>query len=209
MLGYRFAFHELIQFLQILLSIEGNAETFSTITSGTTCFLIIAFKRLRNVIMDDKTHIGLVNTHTEGNGSHDNLDTLHQKIVLSLRAEGRLQSCMISSCPNIVGPEDLCEFLHFLTGETVDNTTLTRMLLNELDNILVHIFGLGTNLIIQVGTVKRALELVSIHDTQVFLDIRAHLVRSRSRQGYHGSIAYLINDGTNTTILRTEIVSPL
>ena len=115
---------------------------------------------------------------------------------------------MISLCFNFVSTQYLCKFLHLLSGEAVNDTALTWMLLDKLDNIFVYILCLRAHLIVQVRTVERTLELICVYDTKILFDIRAHLICSRSRQCDNRSVPYLIDDRTNTTILRTEIMSP-
>ena len=41
---HRFALHELIQFLEILIRIESDTETFASVTTCTTCFLVVALQ---------------------------------------------------------------------------------------------------------------------------------------------------------------------
>ena len=82
--GNGLALHKLIQFLQVFLSIEGDTHTFTAVTSCTPSLLIVAFQRLGDIIVNNKAHIGFVNTHTEGDGSHDDIDFLHQEVILCL-----------------------------------------------------------------------------------------------------------------------------
>ena len=42
--SHRLALHELIQFLQIFIRIESQTDTFTTVTTGTTCLLIITLQ---------------------------------------------------------------------------------------------------------------------------------------------------------------------
>ena len=83
------------------------------------------------------------------------------------------------------------------------------MLLDELNDILVHILGLRTHLIVEVGTVEGTLELLGIHHPQVLLDIGTHLVGSRSGQGDDRCLPDLVDDRTDSAILRAEVVTPL
>ena len=115
---------------------------------------------------------------------------------------------MISSRPDVVGFQYLSQFLHLLSRQTVDDAALSWVLFDETDDILVDLIGLGAHLIIEVRTVERTLELVSIQNAQVLLDIRTHLVGSCCRQGNDGCIANLIDDRTDTAILRTEVMTP-
>ena len=116
---------------------------------------------------------------------------------------------MIGSSLDVVSFQNLCQLLHLLTRQTVDDTALASVLLDELDDILVHIHRFGTYLIVQVRTVERALELYGIQDTQILLDIRTYLICSRSRQCDNRSLSYLIDDRTDATILWSEVMTPL
>ena len=77
LLCHRLSFHEFLQFLQVLVGIKGNALTLPTVTASSSGFLIVALKALWNVIVDDKAHVGLVDSHAEGNGGHDDVNLLH------------------------------------------------------------------------------------------------------------------------------------
>ena len=159
--------------------------------------------------MDHKAHIGFVNTHTESNGSHNNVDILHQEIILCLSTCSRIQSSMIGCSSDIVGLQDSSKLFHLLPRQTVDNTALSGMLFDELDDILIYILCLGTYFIIKVRTIKRALELHCIHNSQVFLNVATHLICRSSSQSYDRCLTYLINNRTDSTILRTEVMTPL
>ena len=150
----RLSLHELVEFLEIFIRIEGDTQSLSPISTGTSSLLIISFQGLRNVIMDDKADIRFVNTHTESDGGNDDIYLLHQEVVLCLGAECRVKTRMIRLCLDIIGTQYLRQFLYLFTGETVDNTALPRVLLDKLNDILVNILGFRTYLIIQVRTIE-------------------------------------------------------
>ena len=70
----RLALQKLVQFLQVTVRIECYAPTLASIAACTACFLIVSFQAFRYVVMNDKTYIGLVNTHTECNGSYNHIN---------------------------------------------------------------------------------------------------------------------------------------
>ena len=112
--GDGFPLHEFLEFLQVFLRIKGDAEAFPAVASGPSGLLIVAFKALWNVIMNDEAHVGLVNTHSEGYRCNDDIDTLHEKVVLGLRARGTVKSRMIGGSFYFVGFQHLRKFFHFL-----------------------------------------------------------------------------------------------
>ncbi len=95
LLGYRLALHELLKFLDVLVTVERNALTFASVSSGASGLLIIAFDALRNVVMDDETHVRLVDSHSKGDGGDNDVDLLHQKLVLILCTCLRIKACVI------------------------------------------------------------------------------------------------------------------
>ena len=158
--------------------------------------------------MDHEAHIGLIDTHTKGDGSHNHIDVLHQEIILRLGSGTRVKSCMIGCCLDIIGLKHGSQFLNLLSRQTVDDTALAWVLFDELDDILVDILRFRTHLVVKVRTIEGTLELLGIDHTEVLLDIRSYLIRGRSRQCDDRRLAYLVDDRTDTTVLRTEVMSP-
>ena len=106
--------HELLQFLKILMRIESYTTSLATVTSGTTSLLIISLKTLRNVIVDYKANIRFVDTHTEGDSRHDNVNILHKELILGLIPYRRIKSGMIWTCLDVIGTENGSKFLNLL-----------------------------------------------------------------------------------------------
>ena len=204
-----FPLHELIEFLQVLIAVEGQTDAFATVTTGTPRLLIIALQRLRNVIVNHKAHIGLVDAHAKGDGSHNDVDLLHEEVVLRLRASGRVEASMIGSRLDIVGTQHFGQVFNLLARQAINDAALVFVLLDETHDVLVDVLGLWPYLIVKIGAVERALKLNGIDDAQVLLDVRAHLVGSRGRQRNDGSLAYLVDDGPYAPVLRSEVMAPL
>ena len=113
LLGHGLALHELIELLQVLVAIESQTDALSAVASGTARLLIVALKRLGYVVVNDEAHIGLVDAHAKGNGSHNNINLLHEEVVLSLRARGAVKPGMISLSLDVVGTQHVGQVLHF------------------------------------------------------------------------------------------------
>ena len=158
--------------------------------------------------MYHKAHVGLIYTHAKGDGGHNDIDILHQEVVLRLCPGGRVKSGMIGCCLDIIGTKDGSEFFHLLPRQAIDDAALSRMLLDKPDDILIDILRLGPYLVIEVRTIERALELLGIDDAEILLDITTHLVGGCGCQSDDGGRTYLIDNRTDTTIFRTEIVTP-
>ena len=151
------------QTLDVVRAVETQADTFSAVTTCTTGLLIIALQTLRYVVMYDKTNIRLVNTHSEGDCRYDHLTLLHQERILVRTSRLCVHSRVVGSCTNSVYLQHFRQILHFLACQAVNNTALTLHAANETNQILVHLRRLRTYLIIQVRTVKTALENSRLH----------------------------------------------
>ena len=82
LLGYRFAYHKLFQFLYIFIRVESQAMPFTTITTSTSCFLIVTFNTFWDIVVDYKTYIGFIDTHTKGDGCYHHINLFHQEHIL-------------------------------------------------------------------------------------------------------------------------------
>ena len=208
LLGNRLAVHEFLEFLDILVAVEGEAVTLATITTGTTRLLIVALERLGNIVVNHIAHVGLVDTHTEGNRSDNNIDTLHEEVILILGACGGIHTGMIGTGFDAVCHQEFGQLLDLLAAEAVDDTALSLVLLDVEDDIVVHV-ALGANFVVEIRAVERRAEDGCIGHTEVLLDIHLHLGRCGGRQGDERSVTDFVDDGANTAILGAEIVAPL
>ena len=89
--------------------------------------------------MDDVTHIRFVDAHTESNGCHDDIDILLEESVLILATHSRVHAGMVGQCLDVVGLENLGEFLNLLAGKTVDDSRLAGTLFDVADNIAIDV----------------------------------------------------------------------
>ena len=158
--------------------------------------------------MDDKAHVGFVNSHTKCNRCHNDINAFHKEVVLCLRACSTVKSGMIRRRLNLIGLQHLGQFLYFLTRKTVDNAALPLMLTNELDDLFIYIICLRAYFVIEISTVERAFELLGIRYTKALLDVGTHFVRGCCSQSNDRSSADLIDCWAYITILGTEIMSP-
>ena len=123
-----FALHELLELAQVVRREESEADAFSAVSASSACLLIIAFEALGNVVVDDVADVGFVDAHTKSNGSNDDVDALHEEVVLCLCPIDRLHSCMISACLDVVGSQHFREFLYTTTAQAIDDAALTLIL---------------------------------------------------------------------------------
>ena len=66
----------------ILDIIEQQSVGRCSVPTGTSYLLIVILNALGQIIMDYETHIPLINTHAEGNGSANHLHSVIEEILL-------------------------------------------------------------------------------------------------------------------------------
>ena len=153
LLGDRFTLHKLLQFENIVETVEGNALSLSAVSSCSSGLLIVTLQRLWYVVVNYKSNIRLIYSHTECNGCNNYIYLLHKELVLVLRSGCSIKSGMVRSSLYSIDIQQLSHLLHLLSGEAVDNTALARIVAYELNNLLLRIY-FWTNLIVEVRSVK-------------------------------------------------------
>ena len=159
--------------------------------------------------MDDVSHIRLVDTHAEGDGSHDYINLFHQEVILVLGTGGRIHSCMIGAGVDAVCLQYFGQLFYLLAAEAIDDARFLRIVLDELDDVFIYIVRFGTYFVIEVGTVEGRLEHLGFYHTQVLLDIVLHLWCGRSCQCDERSFSDFVDNGSYASVFRAEVVSPL
>ena len=206
--GDGFALHELFEFLNILVAVKGQAVALAAVTSGASCLLVVSFERLRDVVVDHVTHVGLVDAHAEGDRGDNHLDALHEEVVLIGSARRGIHARMVGLGTDSVGDEQFGELLDLLAAQTVDDPALALVLLDEADDVVVDVV-LRADLVVKVRAVERRLEDRGIGHAEVLLDVHLHLGCGRSRKGDQRRLADFVDDRADAPILGTEVVSPL
>ena len=209
LLSHRLSFHKLVELLQVLVAVEGDADALATVTAGTACLLIIPFERLRDIVVDDEAHIGFVDTHAKGYGGHDDIDFLHEEVILGLRTRLRVETGVVALRLDVVGAKHLGQVFHLLSRQAVDDAALARMLFDEAHDVLINVLRLRPHFIVEVRPVERRLKLLGIENAQILLDVGAHLVGGRGGERDNRGLAYFVHDRPDAPVLRTEVVSPL
>ena len=81
---YGLALHELLKLAQVMRREEGQTDSLAAIATGTACLLIVTLQTFWDIVVDDIADIWFVDAHTKGNGSHDDIDALHEEVILGL-----------------------------------------------------------------------------------------------------------------------------
>src|SRR5690606_22098729 len=107
-----------------------------------------------------------------------------------------------------VNIEKRCNLFHFLPTQAVDDSRLTLVFFQELNQLLLRLF-LGPDFVVNVLSVERRHENISILHLKVLLNVQLNLRSSCCRQCDDWEITKVLNHRFNPAILRTEVVSPL
>ena len=204
-----FCSNEFFQFSEVFLAVIRDALSLSAVASCTSCLLIISLKAFWNVVMDDKPNVRLVDTHTECDGGHDNLSPFHDEVILGLAPEIGIKSCMVRCSLDVVGNKERRQFLHRLTAHAIDDATLMLILEDEAHDIFIG--GIGDfllDLIIEVRSVERRLELHTVENIEIFLDVEFHLISGGGCEGDDWRTSYFLHNRSDILVFRSEVVSP-
>ena len=150
--------HELVEAVDILVAIVADAMALTTISAGTTRLLIVALKRFGYIVMDYKTHVRFVDTHSKRNSGHNHLTTLHQEGVLCLASHGGIHTGMIRQGFDIVYLQAGGKFFYGLAAQAIDDARFAVHLTNIFNNVFIYIFRLRTYFVHQVRTIETRLE---------------------------------------------------
>ena len=206
--GDGLALHELFEFLNVLVTVEGQAVAFAAVTAGAARLLIIAFERLGYVVMNHIAYVGLVDAHAECDRGDDHVGPLHQEMVLIGGARRGVHAGVVGQRLDAVGHEQFGQFFDLLAAQAVDDAALALVLLDETDDVVIYIV-LGPDFVVEVRAVERRLEDRSVGHAQILLNIQLHLGRRGCRQGDQRRRTDFVDDRTDAAVLGTEIMSPL
>ena len=107
--------HEFLQFLDILVAVEGDAVGRFTVPACPSGLLVISLDALGNIEMDYEPYVRLVYPHSEGYGGDNDVYIFHQEAVLVLRPGLGVQSGMVGEGLDPVDGQQVGHLLHSFT----------------------------------------------------------------------------------------------
>ena len=160
--------------------------------------------------MNHPSHIALVDTHSEGDGSAHHLYLVHLETFLYRGSLLGGESGMIGFCLYAMLLQSLCHHLRILAREAVDDACLVWAtgdeMVNEFQFLLLRAFlAYGEA---EVRTVEAAHEGVSLQVQLVDDILSGNLIGSSRKRHHRHAIEFLVQE-SELGILRTEIVAPL
>ena len=178
------------------------------VAPGTTGFLEIGFGRIGHVDVDDQTHVGLVNPHTECIGGYHHPAFARLPAFLSLVLHVVVQSGMIEGrCDSMAGNQ-----FRYLTGTFpvtgIDDggTVHTFQYVNQ---FLGLVFGVADNIGKVLPFKAHAEGLCPFPEAQLHLNVFDYLRCGGSGQCQYRDIGEHLADVGNLQIGGAEVVPPL
>ena len=131
---------KLFQLDNVREGIEKHGVCRSSIAPGTSYLLVETLDALWHVVMDDPSHVALVDAHTEGDGGTDHLNGVLLEQLLCLVTFSLVQSGMIDTRLDTVSLQELRHFLRILSAKTIDDATARWTRFDEIQDILFLFF---------------------------------------------------------------------
>jgi len=193
----------------IFSAVQQNALCRRAVPSGTTSLLIVALQIHGHVIVNDKRHVGLVNTHAERVRRHHDRLAVVQEIVLILCPFRVGQTCVIPRGWKAVFPQSITDFLHRFSGGAVHNAAFAVVFPQQLKQFPRLIIGTAYPEK-QVFPVKSGMYDFRLLQFQNPCNIRLYLLCCRSgKGGTDRTCRQLFHKHRNIQITLPEILSPL
>ncbi len=179
-----------------------------SITSGASGLLIVALDILRQIVVNHKAHIGLVDPHTEGDRRHHHIDLIAHELLMHLFTGRCRQPGMVGGGVVPGQAQLLRQLLHSLATERIDDAALTTEATEEVLELIKR-FALLQRPITDIGTVKTGDMHPWLTQLQPLQNILAGLWISSRSQRHHRNLAELPAQIPQLYIFGTEVMPPL
>ena len=126
-------------------------------------------------------HIGFINAHSKGIGSHHNRISVINKIVLVLSPFTVTESRMVTGNRKTVPPQPLADLLHHFSGQAVNNPAFFPVKLQIIFHRGIFIFG-SLHGKIEIRPVKAGRQHLRGTEHKNIYDIIPDLFGSRCRK---------------------------
>ena len=122
-------------------------------------FLVVAFDVFGHVQVGNEAHVGLVDTHAEGDGGDHDDGVFPKEAVLVVLADFLVQTGVVGQGVDALGAQRFSDIFHAFARLAVDDARVALVFtLNEAQELLCRLFLLHDG-VADVGTVKAADEL--------------------------------------------------
>ena len=206
-LGVGFLGDELLLLDDVAGAEEQQAFAGQAVASGPAGFLVVTFKVLGQVVMDDEPDVGLVDAHAEGDGGANDPDLVAQKLVLAGRAVPGLHSSVIRGRLDPIGLQALGQAFGALAALTIDDPALLEARADERQRLVVRA-GLRSHPIRQVGAIETGQVATGLAQMQLLNDVPAHALRGRGGQRHHRHFRKKAAQLGKLAVFGPEIMAP-
>ena len=199
------------QLHQIAQGIEQDRLGRQAVAPGTPDFLIKALDAFGQVVMDDKPHVGLVDTHPEGHRGTDHLQAVVDKVVLHPLAHLRRQAGMVSRRHNPMPAKHVGHALRRLFAHAIDNAAIVPVTGYQAEDgtVLVLLLIPAPHVQAQVRTVEGRDEHFGVGQAQLLLDVLPRQPVGRRGQSHNRHTGKSLPQQPQLRVFRTEVMPPL
>lgn len=181
-----------------------------TVSASTATFLVIALEVFGDRVVDHKADIDFVDAHAESDGGDHDLELVFEPVTLSVFPVLVINFSMIVRSTDSGLGESVGHFLGFSAGETVDDAAFAaETVLDDLDDVVGHTFGLFADLVVEVLAVEGGLEDEGVAQFQLADDVLADLVSGGGCEGHDRDVRKFLTDPLELEIMRTKVATPL
>ena len=187
----------------------------AAVAAAAARLLVVGLDALGHVVMDDVTHVGLVDTHAKGVGGDHHLNIVVDKGALALAAGVITHAGMVAANANAAGAQSLgklsCQRIDGLAGRAIHDAALARMR----DHIVAHPRGLSlvAHLLaakVEVLAIEARHHRRRVLQAEHLLNVRTHALSRCSGKGRHdGALRQGIDKLANLQVGGAEILTPL
>ncbi|CCY15789.1 putative uncharacterized protein [Prevotella sp. CAG:755] len=199
------------QLHDVCIVVEQESVGRQAVAPRTAYLLIEALDALRQVVVDDPPDVALVDTHAEGDGRHDDLDTVADEVGLRGVAFVGTEACVVGRCHDAMGAQVGGEFVGRLARKAVDYAALSFMGRDEAEHgrQFFTAFEPAFHIEIQIGTVERGDEHSGLAERELGEDVATGDLVGRGSERHDRHVRELTPQDAELCIFRTEVVAPL
>ena len=187
--------------------VEQDALAGQAVPPGPAGFLIVAFQRLGQAVVNHQADVRLVDAHTESDGGNDNRHPVADKILLGLAAGIGVQAGVVRAGSQAPGVQVISQFLGFPAGKAVDDGGLLALFLQQGQQSAPGV-ALGHYGVAEVVPVKARQENPPLLQIQLADDVGAHPFRSGGGEGNDRRLGKVPPQGAQVAVIRAELMPP-
>ena len=193
----------------VLWIVEQDGVGGVAVASSSSSLLEIGLDGVGQVVVDDKSHVGLVDAHAECIGSYHHSAAVLCPVDLPKVALRCGESCMVVLGGDVVRLQQLCQFCGQSTTASIDDGTSLRYALQDVYHLFCLVFRWAHH-VDEVLALETHGDDVLFLEPQLVLNVVHHLWRGSGGERQNG---HRVGDDVaqlgNLLIGRAEVVAPL